>query len=62
MLAFTGFSPVGKTFQRPPPSGWLARPLAQPPGTPTLPVIAASTQPARTTCSPYARRCIPYPW
>ena len=53
MLALTGFSPIGKTFHSGPPSGaWSARPLAQPPGTPTLPVIAARTQPARTTCSP----------
>ena len=39
-----------------PPSGaWSATPLAQPPGMPTLAVIAARTQPARTTCSSVAR-------
>ena len=60
MLALTGFVPAGNTFQSGPPSGaWSARPPAQPPGTPTLPVRAASTHPARTACSPNARRCRP---
>ncbi len=53
IVAATGLSPTGKTSQKGPPSGaWRAMPLAQPPGTPTFPVIAASTHPARTACSP----------
>ena len=53
MAALTGFSPVGKTVHKPPPSGACnPNPLAQPPEIPKLPVMAASVHPARTTCSP----------
>ena len=46
MLAFTGLAPAGNTFHSGPPSGaWSAMPPAQPPGTPTFPVIAAQHAP-----------------